>query len=362
MELKVKEVSAAQEKSVQELEGELLEKHEEKLENESAGEVVKEDANEKVEDTTPPELKEEDVLSYIGKRYGKEINSFDDLMTEREESEELPDDVAAYFKFKKETGRSIDEFVELQKDYDTVEPDSLLKKYFSLTEKGLDSDDIDTLMEEYLFDEDIDDESDIKKIKLKKKKAIAKAKNYFTDMQEKYKQPIESIEPVNSNVPDEEYESYKQYVADAKTQKEELSRKREWYLEKLNNVFNPEFKGFEFNVGESTVSYAPSGYSELNKIHADPSNWTAKFIDENGMLKDAEGYHKSLAVAMNPEKFAQFFYEQGKSEATEDVMRKTKNINMSDRKTPEVTRKGGTQYKSLNTDSGRGLKIRSKKS
>ena len=91
MELKVKEVSAAQEKSVQELEGELLEKHEEKLENESAGEVVKEHANEKVEDATPPELKEEDVLSYIGKRYGKEINSFDDLMTEREESEELPD-------------------------------------------------------------------------------------------------------------------------------------------------------------------------------------------------------------------------------------------------------------------------------
>ena len=76
-------------------------------------------------------------------------------------------------------------------------------------------------------------------------------------------------------------------------------------------------------------------------------------------MKDAAGYHKALAVAMNPEKFAQYFYEQGKANATEDVMRKTKNINMTTRSTPEVSSKSGTQFKSLNNDSGRGLKIRS---
>jgi hypothetical protein len=82
-------------------------------------------------------------------------------------------------------------------------------------------------------------------------------------------------------------------------------------------------------------------------------------LDDKGLIKDAAGYHRALSIAMNPDKFAQFFYEQGKSEATEDVIRKTKNINMTERKTPEITNKGGFQVKSVNPDSGRGLKIRS---
>ena len=46
-------------------------------------------------------------------------------------------------------------------------------------------------------------------------------------------------------------------------------------------------------------------------------------------------------------------------DATEDVMRKTKNINMSERKAPEVVTKGGLRVKSLSENSGRGLKIKS---
>ena len=90
-------------------------------------------------------------------------------------------------------------------------------------------------------------------------------------------------------------------------------------------------------------------------------NFVMKYLDDSGLLKDSEGYHRALAVAMNPEKFAKFFYEQGQSEATEDVMRKTKNVNMSERRTPEVTSKGGMKIKSVSTPSSRGLKIRSKK-
>jgi hypothetical protein len=62
---------------------------------------------------------------------------------------------------------------------------------------------------------------------------------------------------------------------------------------------------------------------------------------------------------MNPDKFAQFFYEQGKSSATEDVMRKTKNINMSARNTPEVAVKSGFQVKSVSSPSSNGLRIKS---
>jgi len=352
MEFKVKEVTLGEEKSVQEVEQQLLDKHEESL---KAEEPKAEEP--KVEE--PAELNEKDVLSYIGKRYNKDISSFDELMSQRETQEELPEDVAAYFKYKKDTGRGINDFVELQKNFDDLNPDSLLKDYLFATEDGLDKEDIETLMEDYSFDEDLDDEGDIKKIKLKKKKAIAKAKDYFKGMQEKYKQPLESSGTQTSNVSNEEMDGYKQYIADAKSYEEETTRKKEFYDSKTLEVFTPEFKGFEFNMGEETITFSPSSLDELKKSALNPGGWATKYLDDDGFLKDSKGFHRSVAIAQNPEKFAKFFYEQGKSNATEDVMRKTKNINMSERKTPEVSTKGGTQFKALNTDSGRGLKIKS---
>ncbi len=348
MEFKVKEVTVGEEKSVQQVEQELLDKHEEK----------NNDDQPKAEEPKA-ELNEKDVLSYIGKRYNKEINSFDELMSQRETQEKLPEDVAAYFKYKKDTGRGIKDFVELQKDFDESDPDSLLKDYLRATEDGLDEEDIETLMDDYSFDEDLDDEGDIKKIKLKKKKAIAKAKDYFKEMQEKYKQPLESRGTQASNFSEEEMKGYKQYIADAKSYEEETARKKELYDSKTLEVFTPEFKGFEFNIGEETITYSPGSLEDLKKSALNPGSWATKYLDDSGLLKDSKGFHRSVAIAQNPEKFAKFFYEQGKANATEDVMRKTKNINMSERRTPEVTSKGGTQFKSLSTDSGRGLKIKS---
>ncbi len=357
MEFKVKEVTVGEEKSVQQVEQELLDKHEEGLQDDQP--KAEEPKAEEPKAEEPAELNEKDVLSYIGKRYNKEINSFDELMSQRETQEELPEDVAAYFKYKKDTGRGIKDFVELQKDFDEVNPDSLLRDYLRATEDGLDEEDIQTLMDDYSFDEELDEEADVKKIKLKKKKAIAKAKDYFKEMQEKYKQPLESRGTQTSNVSDEEMEGYRQYIANAKSYEEETERKREVYNSKTLEVFTPEFKGFEFKIGEDTLTYSPGSVEELKKNALNPGGWATKYLDDDGLLKDSAGFHRSVAIAKNPEKFAQFFYEQGKANATEDVMRKTKNINMSDRRAPEVTSKGGTQFKSLNTDSGRGLKIRS---
>ena len=353
MAITVKEVTLGEEKSVQEVEQVLLDKHEEGLNTEPINNEVALKADE------PSELKEEDVLSYIGKRYNREINSFDELMSERETQEDLPDDVAAYFKYKKDTGRGIKDFVELQKNFDESNPDSLLKDYLVATENGLDEEDIETLMDDYSFDEDLDDESDIKKIKLKKKKAIAKAKDYFKGMQEKYKQPLESSGMQASNVSDEDMDGYKQYIANAKSYDEETARKKEFYDSKTLEVFTPEFKGFEFNLCEETITFSPSSLEDLKSNALNPGGWASKYLDDDGLLKDSKGFHRSVAIAQNPDKFAAFFYEQGKSNATEDVMRKTKNINMSERRSPEVTSKGGTQFKSLSTDSGKGLKIRS---
>jgi|TARA_R100001460_G_scaffold80780_1_gene121734 hypothetical protein len=383
MEIKVRELTDVEEKSVQEVEQELLDKHEAQQELkfddetkvESKEEPAVEELEEKqdeVEDTTSEpqeesaeeksaskELSEEEVLSYIGNRYGKEINSIDELVAAREEAPEMPEDVAAYFKYKKETGRSIEDFVKLQRDYSDVNPDSLVREYLTITEEGLDPEDIDSLMEDYEYDEEIDDDSTIKKIKLSKKKITAKAKKFFKEQQEQYKLPLESRE--NKFTDTEEYNAYKQYVNTAQSQQEEAKRKSEWFVKKSDEIFNNEFKGFKFNLDQSELFFTPGSASELKKAQETPMNFVNKFIDDQGLLQDAEGYHRSLAIAMNPEKFAQFFYEQGKSSATENVMRKTKNIDMSERSTPEAVAKSGFQVKSVSSPSSNGLRIKSVK-
>lgn len=360
MTIKVKSVGEVEPKSTQELEKDLLEKHEQQYSEEAPEGNDNPNEEEIVTDEQQPaELTEEQVLSYLGKRYNKQINSFDELMSERQEAESLPEDVAAYLKYKKDTGRGFEDFLKLSKDYDSIDPDKLLREYLAATQTGLDDDDINTLMEEYSYDEDIDDESKVKRVKIARKKAIAEAKSYFNEQKEKYKTPLASSGSGLSPEEKEEFEAYRQYTQQAKTAQEEADRKRQWFDKKSEELFSNEFKGFEFDLNGKKVSFSPASAAELQKAQSSPMNFIGKFLDENGLMKDAAGYHRSLAVAMNPEKFAKFFYEQGQADATEDVMRKTKNINMSERRAPEVVNKGGMQVKTVTPDSGRSLKIRS---
>jgi hypothetical protein len=217
-------------------------------------------------------------------------------------------------------------------------------------------------MDDFRYDEDLDDEATIRKIKITTKKTIADAKKFFNTQKEKYKVPLESSAAL---IPDEEkeaYQSYKQYLNSAKTIEEENNRKRQWFDQKTNDVFNGEFKGFEFNINDKKITFAPGDSTELKKSQSTPANFINKFLDENGLIKDAVGYHKSLAIAMHPEKFAKFFYEQGQADATEGTMKSIKNIQMSEHRVPEISSsKGGIQVKAVNPDSGRNLKIRSMK-
>lgn len=360
MEYKVRLLDDVEPKGVQQIERELVENHEQELE--SPIESIEFESNQApIEQVVSQvDLKDEDVLSYLGKRYNKQINSFDELMAERQESEPLPEDVSAYLKYKKDTGRGFEDFIQLKKDFESMNPEQLLKEYLTVTQEGLDSDDIEALLEDYHFDEEMDDESTIKKAKIAKKKVLAEAKKYFNSQKEKYRVPIESSVVSVSDEEKQMYESYKQYTQQAKTVEEENNRKRQWFDQKTNDVFGGEFKGFEFDINNKKIMFAPGDASELRKNQSNPQNFVSKFLDEQGLIKDAAGYHRSLSIAMHPDKFAKFFYEQGLADATDDVTRKIKNINMSERRAPEIGRAtDGMQVKAVNPDSGRNLKIRS---
>jgi hypothetical protein len=375
--IKVRELTDVVEKSKAEIEQDLLNKHEEKFEQttESTEEkvVIKdeqeapveekvEEKTTEVEEKTPaPELSDADVLTYIKNRYDKDINSVDDLFAQQEVNEDLPEDVSAYFKYKKETGRGIEDFYKLQKDYDTMDDDLLLADFYGATEEGLDAIDIQDLMDDkFSYDEEIDEPRQIKKLKLAKKRELAKAKKYFNEQKGKYKVPLESSGSGLSDTDKETLNAYKSYVKESKTVNEANQKKYDWFLQKTDEVFNNEFKGFEFNVGEKQFTYKPGDVAELKSRQADVNNFVKKFMDDNGMIKDAKGYHRSLAIAMNPEKFAQFFYDQGVANTVDDVTKKSKNINMDIRNSQQTVVKDGLKIRAVgDTSSGRGLKIKS---
>ena len=372
--IQVKAVESIEAQSIQEQESKLLEAHEAKFsEPESTEESdiaridlrnpVKQNQEEVAEEVVKEqvELGEEQLLSEINSRLGMKINSLEDLKSAREDNGEMDEEMSAFFKYKKETGRGIKDFMKLNEDHSALANEDLIAAYLRETEmeEGMDDDDLEVMLQDYIYDEELDDEDFIKKTRLAQKKIIAKAKGYFEEAKEKYRIPAESVG--NSSLSNsEEYQEYKQYTANAKNQEEEIKRRRDWFVDKTNQVFNQEFKGFEFNIGDRSLVYSPSDKDELRKMQDSPLPWIQQFTDEQGLLTDAHAYHRSLAMAMNPEKFASFFYEQGKAEAVDDLMKKTKNVNMSDRSIPQVsTKKDGMQVRSVSQSSGKGLKIRS---
>ena len=368
----VKEVSPIEEKSTQEVEQNLLDKHEESLKvsdvnqnvsetSDTVEETIVEETKVNQDVTDLPEIKDEDVLSYIKERYNKDISSVDELFSEQEKNNPLPDEVSKYLDFKKETGRGFEDFIKANKNYDNLEDDQILKEYYSLTESDLDSEDIEYLMEDkFGYDEEVDDDRDIKKKNISKKRELAIAKKYLSKLSETYKTPLESSGGSYSEEQLKEINAYKEYVQKAQTEVESNKRKSEYFQKKTDEVFNSEFKGFEFKVGDKNVIYSSGDANEIKSKQVNVQSFINQYIGEDGLVNDAQGWHKALNAAMNPDKLAQYFYEQGKADAIGDVSKKSKNINMSLRQTPQSSPQQGFQARAVNTDSGRGLRIRSK--
>ena len=339
----VKEVTG-EEKSVAQIEETLLQKHEEKIVEEEA--PSKEETPLDKEESPSSGVNDESVLSYIKERYDKDIDSVDELFAERKANEDLPEDVSAYFKYKKDTGRGIEDFV----------------NYYSITEEGLDAIDIKDIIEDkFSYDEDLDDPKDIKKVELAKKRELVKAKKFLNEQKDKYKIPLESRGNGLSDEDREKFDSYKSYVEESTTAQDAQKKRYDYFLEKTGEVFNDEFKGFEFNIGEKSFTFKPGDSDELKSKQSNVNNFVNKYMDEeSGLMNDAKGYHKAMAVAMNLDKFAEFFYNQGMTQTVDNVSKKSKNINMEMRNSPQSFSKDGLKIRSVgDTSSGSGLKIRS---
>lgn len=350
MENKIKvEFLDGTEKSTQEIEREVLNENKE-IEN---------------VEVNPVEFKDEDVLGYLGKKLNKSISSFDDLFIEKivEKEVELPEDINQLLRFKKETGRGLEDYIKVNRDIDKEDSETLLKDYLLLKEDGLDKEDVEIEMQTYAhetIDEDIDTEEEIKAKKdrnrkkdLSKKKAINEAKKFFNSQKEQYKIPLESSMESLSDEDKKLFAEYKQYNLSAKQNEELVKKKNEVFTNKTNELFNENFKGFEFKIDDKkTLTFSPADAAEIKQVNATPMNLIGKFLDKDGVINDAVGYHRALAVANYAERFIKLAYEQGQADAIEANVKDEKNINMDIKRTPNFTSKLGTKVEFLNQDGG----------
>ena len=273
----------------------------------------------------------------------------------------LPENIESLVKFMEDTGGSIEEYVRLNADYSSVDNNTLLKEYYKSTKNHLDNDEIDFLIEDrFSYDEDIDEDRDIKKKKLAMKEEIAKAKKFLNGMKDEYYKEVK----LGSKLSSEQQEAinfYNQYNQEQAATSEVQQKQYKQFEHSTNNVFNENFKGFDFKVGDKKYRYNVKNASDVKNYQSDISNFVREFLDEKDMMKDAKGYHKALYAGKNIDKIVSHFYEQGKADAIKETALKSKNIDMGARTVKPVVEAGGIKVRVLGGEDSSRLKFKIKK-
>lgn len=273
----------------------------------------------------------------------------------------LPENVEDLVKFMNETGGSLEDYVRLNADYESVDDKALLKEYYKSKKKNLTDEEISFLIEDkFDFDEDLDEEVDIKRKKLAFKEEVGDARDFLNGLKDKY---YKEVKLGSKLLPEqrEAVEFFNRYNEQQKETEKLASTQKERFEQETNKVFNDEFKGFEFNVGEKKYRYNVKDVSSVREQQSDLLNVFGKYI-ENNVLTNGRDYHKSLFAAANPDAIANHFYEQGRADAVKGITAEAKNINMDARKTAgEYVDAGGVKVRVVSGDSGPKLKMKIKR-
>ena len=331
---------------------------EEESNGQAEEQVIQQQEEKEVE--KPFELDDNSILSYLKDRHNKQYESIEVLLNneQKSQSDPVPEDVQKFMDFQKETGRSFEDYANLQKDWSSVDDQSIMREFYAATKPHLDSSEVDYLLsEKYSYDAEIDDEKEIKKKQIEQKEEVYNAREYFKNLKEKYKAPLESREVEVSEDYKQALEFYNKYREDSEKGEKLQKERSQIFQEKTNKLFSDEFKGFEFTAGDQKKVFKPSDISKVKDSQSDINNFFSQHLDENGVVKDIQKYHKALFAAQNVDAIYKRAYEQGIADATEGIVKETKNIDMSVRNNVQ-TDKSGTKFRVIPTEDDFSFKIK----
>lgn len=279
------------------------------------------------------------------------------ILQEAQAQAQLPENVDSLVKFMSETGGSIEDYVRLNADYSNVDSNVLLREYYKQSKPHLDAEDVSILMEDFTYDEDVDDDKEIRKKKIAYKEEVAKAKTFLNGLKDNYYKEVKS-RPGVSGQQQKAIDFFNRY-----SQQQEVAEKQHQdFITKSNEIFSNEFKGFEFNLGEKKVNYKLSNPSAVAETQSNIGNVLGKFLNEDGSVKDPVGYHKAMYAARNADTLIKQFYEQGKADAIKEIEAKSKNISGEARKSlaGQDVFVNGIKVKAINGVDSSKLKIKKK--
>ena len=315
--------------------------------NEQESSVTSEDVVEEKE-----EQKEEVVLEEITDEVEEVQEQIEEAVAEAEATgKPIPENIQKLMDFMEETGGDLEDYVKLNQNYDDLDETALLKEYYKQTKPHLNDEEINFLMEDtFSYDEEMDDERDVKRKKLALKEQVASAKAHLDGQKSKYYEDIKA----GSKLTQEQQKAidfFNRYNKESEENQKVAESQKSNFLNKTNQVFNDKFKGFEYNVGDKKYRFNVKDANEVKDTQSDINNFVKKFLNKKNMMEDAKGYHKGLFTAMNPDAVAKHFYEQGKADAIKDSIAKGKNVNVNPRQQHGEVQAGGIKVRVLGDNS-----------
>ena len=272
-------------------------------------------------------------------------------------AQELPEGVDKLIKFMEETGGNVQDYARLNADYSNVDSDTLLREYYKQNKPHLDAEDVNLLLEDFTWDEEVDEAKDIRKKKIAYKEEVAKAKNFLEQTKSKYYEEIK-LRPGVTQEQQKAMDFFNRYTEEQKRNE----AVREGFINTTKNYFSNDFKGFDFKLGNKKVRYGIKDPNSIAESQKDLTDFVGTFLDKNGQMKDPAGYHKAIYAARNADTMATHFYEQGRADAIKEQVAKTKNITTEPRQTaPGDVFVNGLKIKAISGLDSSKLKIRTKK-
>jgi hypothetical protein len=329
---------------------------EEPTTSEAVGEQNPESEPEQESEKQVPEDEQDSVLSEVTEEEVQEqteelTDKVEEAVKEQEQTGvDLPENIQKVVDFMNETGGDLQDYVKLNQDYSKLNDNFLLAEYYRQTKPHLSQDEVSFLMEDtFSYDEEVDEERDIKRKKLALKEQVANARVHLDGLKSKY---YEEIKMGSKLAPEQQkaVDFFNRYNQETEESNKLAEKQKSIFLNKTNQVFNDQFKGFDYDVGDKKYRFNVKESDKVKETQSDINNFVKKFLNKNNEVEDAKGYHKSLFTAMNPDAVAKHFYDQGKADAIKDSVTKSKNISMDSRQLHGNMEAGGVKVKVLGDD------------
>ena len=359
---KAKEENVTKEDNITKVD--LSKKEEEKpVEEEKVVEEVKEEVKEEQpvleEITDEKEEEEENKVEEKIEETAKEV--VEAVEEAKETGEPLPENIQKVVDFMNETGGSLDDYVKLNQDYSKLDDNQLLREYYKQTKSHLTDDEISFIMDDqFSVDEETDEERDIRRKKLALKEQVASAKTHLDGLKSKYYDEIKAgvkLTPEQKKAID----FFDRYNKEQDVSQKDHERKTSLFNKKTSEVFDQNFKGFEYKVGDKRYRFNVKDADKVKNNQSNISNFVKTFLNKDNEMNDAVGYHKSFFTAMNADAVANHFYEQGKADAIKDSIAKSKNVSMDPRQTHKTVEAGGLKVRAISGDDSSAFRVKIRK-